>query len=293
MFLQKIDWLTLTKVYTRNPVGTPVLSHFGAESLASDIVLDLTGQVGKLMKGKAARFYPYTFECALTGAQVYLSDDLTMQGVKVTLSGQALERHGDPDTLLQRALLAHWKVTRIDIAVDAMNEYHPVEEYVRQYAAENGEKTNRTWSQVSSPTGTTLYIGSRQSARMLRIYDKGKQQQRDDDWKRFEMEYKDYAAPVVAEKWLTDKRFIYAEIVDMLALPETMITDGLKAMADGQEHEKIKAPVSESNRVLWFKGQVMAAFAKIVQDDPMLALECLATVEETLLEQYDRWMKNL
>lgn len=290
----KIDWLTLTRTYSKHPLGNATMTRWGAESLASDIIADLCGTTGRLIVGKPQRFYAYTFEDALTGANVAISEDLFQQGVRVTLSGSALAKHGFPDDLLRAALLAEWKVTRIDLAIDWVGCTSTVGLIAAAYEDRNGENKRRSWSSIHSPDGETLYVGSRKSARMLRVYDKGAEQKKPDmNWVRFEMEFKDYAAPEAAERWLADRGFAYAQVLDMLALGDTDITAPLAEIAEGYKNEVISAPKTESKRVLWFKSQVLSAFTKIVLDDPLEALECAMSLEETLLDAYQKWMDAL
>lgn len=291
-YLPKIDYLTLTKIPVRHPTKTQTISRFGAEAIACDVVIDLIGECGKMLVGKPKRFYPFVFTESVTGATVHISDEIMTQGVMLVFSGETLARIEDRKFLLERAMLQGWKVTRIDLAVDVIGEGLTVEEVASEYEKANGANKKRTWSRFHSPTGETLYIGSRKSARMMRLYDKGMQQKSSLDWKRFEIEYKEYAAPIAAERFLLDERFIFSEVLDMLKTPDTNTHANFAELAQGYEPEGIAAPKTVSKRCLWFKTQVMSAFERIVLDDPLEALECLAGIEEVLLDAYTKWMSE-
>lgn len=86
--------------------------------------------------------------------------------------------------------------TRVDFAIDVLNRRARPEDV--QSALESGkcETRIRSWNQVTGKvsgidSGTTIYLGSRQSPRFIRVYDKAKQAGIDADWVRIEIEVKD------------------------------------------------------------------------------------------------------
>jgi phage replication initiation protein len=91
------------------------------------------------------------------------------------------------------------KLTRVDVAVDAMDGEFSVEDACEWYR-ENGftgngrrpsHSTEGDWLDGDAPRGRTLYVGKREHGKYARIYEKGKQLGNpDSDWTRFEVEVK-------------------------------------------------------------------------------------------------------
>lgn len=83
------------------------------------------------------------------------------------------------------------RFTRLDLAIDVRDSEFSVQDYAKlirrgEYKA-RAKKPNLI---DGFGNGDTLYIGSRQSERMLRIYDKAKEQGINGDWIRIELEIK-------------------------------------------------------------------------------------------------------
>lgn len=94
------------------------------------------------------------------------------------------------------------RVTRLDLAVDVLDETIDLIALASCPRVKDAPGSARKWSQVSgSDGGQTVYIGSRQSEKFLRIYDKAIESGiRDRPWVRFELEIKgDTARQVVGE----------------------------------------------------------------------------------------------
>lgn len=88
------------------------------------------------------------------------------------------------------------QITRVDLACDDHNGLYPIQWAIQQY--HDGEFDNRGQKpkariidDFNSGQGKTLYIGSRQSQKLLRVYEKGKQLGDDrSQWVRYEVEFK-------------------------------------------------------------------------------------------------------
>ena len=91
------------------------------------------------------------------------------------------------------------KITRIDIAKDFFErEYSPEQaaldrlegKYTNHHMMPDGEKVGSDW-ESNNGKGKTYYIGSRESSKFVRVYEKGKQLgDKNSDWVRFEIEFK-------------------------------------------------------------------------------------------------------
>jgi phage replication initiation protein len=109
------------------------------------------------------------------------------------------------------------RITRIDIAVDFYNGEHGVEEVRRAYLA-----NSRSFCTGGRPPrlsicgdwdfrihGRTVYLGSRQNGKYIRVYEKGKKHgDLESKWNRFEVELhsKDRVIPcdvLLPEQWLS------------------------------------------------------------------------------------------
>lgn len=93
------------------------------------------------------------------------------------------------------------KITRVDIAHDFLNGEYSPEKAVQDFDNGGFSWTNRTpksecrgtdW-RSNDNTGKTFYIGSRQSSKLTRVYEKGKQLgDKTSLWTRFEVEFKSH-----------------------------------------------------------------------------------------------------
>lgn len=101
------------------------------------------------------------------GVRVYASGDRA--DIHVVFPGEACEVVG-AGLVLALALNLAVKVTRIDLAVDGA-AFTPEMAYK---AFKGGQRRGlaRRWRWMESEEGSTLYIGSRQSKRFMRIYDR-------------------------------------------------------------------------------------------------------------------------
>jgi DNA relaxase NicK len=102
--------------------------------------------------------------------------------------------------ILDRALKAGAKVTRLDLALDLVGRDIDITSIAKDINDGKCTGTARTWEHiVSANKGETLYIGSRQSERFARLYNKAAQTHLDDvAWFRLEVELKGDTAKTYA-----------------------------------------------------------------------------------------------
>lgn len=91
------------------------------------------------------------------------------------------------------------KITRIDIAKDFFNgEYTPEQakadrlagKFTNHHMMPDGESVGTDW-ESNNGKGKTYYVGSRESSKYVRVYEKGKQLgDKESPWVRFEIEFK-------------------------------------------------------------------------------------------------------
>lgn len=164
-----------------------------------------------------------------SGIEAFWSMGRDDMGCHVVMSGKVLlelTKVGVPSReLLKRAIEMRGKVTRLDLAIDAIDE--KVNPHAVYSAALAGE-TKGTAQKIEARTGIdgsiTVYVGSRESDKYARLYDKGLESGQGGDWKRLEIELKGDAAKqygrvlamdntiqISSFTWSTAKKMLYTE----------------------------------------------------------------------------------
>jgi hypothetical protein len=172
--------------------------------------------------------------------------------------------------LLLSALDAGASITRLDLAKDATNASIDLDNIWR--AIENGANkgnARKTSRMQSNDNGYTIYIGSRQSDRFARIYDKSAQLGGlIDEWKRFEIECKGMVARAVARHLVDNED--WASAFDtiakgMLDLPQTK--DYLAFFTRDSVTVGIPKIEKQTDRERWIIEQCFPAIVKHYQDN--------------------------
>lgn len=151
--------------------------------------------------------FGYTHSCYVLGTgRIYWHPERREMGCYVVLPSTALGslcalEHYTPRQFVQEFQRYGAKFTRIDIAIDSETVH------MDQIVASNlaGQVVSRSrpenWDyRLNGKGGQTLYLGSRNSDRFVRFYDKAKEQdlQGDQVWTRCEVEFKRDAAEILA-----------------------------------------------------------------------------------------------
>jgi hypothetical protein len=131
--------------------------------------------------------------------------DRSEMGYHVIISGSAIRNIIDQQNVDQKTLLGEVcntgaSITRLDLAKDAQDAEISLDAIYGELESGRYTGTARTVSQLHSPNGgNTVYIGSRQSEKFIRIYDKAAQENLHDRlWCRFELECKGMVARALA-----------------------------------------------------------------------------------------------
>uniref|UniRef100_A0AAU8B2X0 Replication protein n=1 Tax=Dulem virus 54 TaxID=3145765 RepID=A0AAU8B2X0_9VIRU len=119
--------------------------------------------------------------------------ELTATGCNAALNGWEVRLY----EFMQKAIRP--KITRIDLAKDFFKrEYSPEQaaqdrldgKFTNHHMMPDGEKVGSDW-ESNNGKGKTYYVGSRESSKFVRVYEKGKQLgDKASDWVRFEIEFK-------------------------------------------------------------------------------------------------------
>lgn len=270
-----IDWLSLSSKYE----GVPsMLGIREARALARRALTDLGAGMGDIQISPIAfPFYRYTFEEHETKLRVSVSSAPSKQGVLVVGSGAAAPAIADILRRKEANPFPRWRATRIDIAIDLKDEEVDASAMYEHLAAIAEYGKRRTISIIRSDRGLTIYLGSRSSDFMLRIYDKAKEQKIDGHWWRFEAECK---GALARDIWYHLPRPPYpiGHILEPYekAFP-VQVQHLLGDMRNGVGGWKLP-PREQTSTELWFSSQVIPAFGKLCRKNPQQARLFLETM---------------
>jgi len=139
------------------------------------------------------------------GARHLYNPDRPDMGRHVIMSSQTLDKIACGSGMSAQAIIANvlrvgGKCTRIDVAADIRNSKTTVGDFETEVA--NGRYSCRARSAATikqlRQTGQTVYIGSRQSSAVMRVYDKAAEAGAGGDWLRVELEWKQKRAQIAA-----------------------------------------------------------------------------------------------
>ncbi len=169
-----IDWFSVTSPTQQDEVSPRTITETFVEK-----------------KGRLGYKVSRIFENGIV--QLY-SDD--RPEVHVIYSGSTLSKIAhliSIKELVQWHLVAGHRTSRIDTAVDVFDSGAEVQEFSKLWSRGNIKTHAKSAILISDPrneTGDTFYVGSLKKRRkLLRIYDKAKEQKIDKDWLRFEMQW--------------------------------------------------------------------------------------------------------
>lgn len=213
---------------------------------------------------------------AKTGVMVQWNVDREEMGYHVVIAGTALRNLLEHNELDQTALLLSVvntgaRITRLDIALDIQGEKPNLDNVYKKLAHKEYKGSARTISQLHSPNGgNTIYIGSRQSEKFIRIYDKAAQQGLQGEvWTRFELETKGMVARSMA-KLLIDAGKDWLPVFagttgDMVDIPNSA---DWRILRPDSAHVGIPKIEKSSDRERWIETQVIPAVAKHFAEYP-------------------------
>lgn len=264
----KIDWLTLTKPYDGDKDAIPTNVQ-DAHALATMIAQShhSIGQERVHLVTSTEAFYPWQFATE-KGAVISISPRQS-QGVRVVWTGQALPVGQSDQALLWRAVRAEsWRITRCDIALDVVNSGVSVIDHWTGRLEERAMERRGKAQLILNRNGDTILVGSRTSDRYIRIYDKAKEQKRQGDWVRIEIEIKGKAAHNLKCAYKDLLRRSTAAMIAMLYKTPATVLEAMQAIADGAD--PIKSPPKETsgNREIWLMEQVLPALKKTKSEQP-------------------------
>jgi len=271
-----IDWLRFTQEY-------------GKENL--DEYLPNT-KGGTLKDCRPMR--PYSQAKSNKWFSVHWDDNHPEWRVMVEMNGQQLSDYrksgNDEMRLFKFIAYVGAKVTRVDFAVDLFDSggnptdfYHAFHTSQVMTVAKSVSIVERTRKQESM--GATVYIGSRSSERMVRVYDKGKQSKTKLDWLRVELEIKGTRAEQFAELVsLNDvERAGLSYLADVIEWSDIEWFEAIWT----NEYKHINIDTigrPETSRERWLRDVVIPAIADEVQSGSVWVLEALEAILEDVAQ---------
>lgn len=265
-WIASIDWLTLT---IKGGFGITLdgSNLHVAEVLAVKALETLNIYVTNGLERVPHTFgYRHAFKERSTGMIVEVSENLSVQGIKVQASGGVLRQIPDRMLLLSYALSGGWRVTRIDVAIDAMDTDVRVSEIKRAYEDNVLRSVQRKYRYIEKGKEQTIEIGSRTSEKFLRVYDKAAEQHLNVSWVRFEIECKGNYGQNMANA-VNESTAIVAipVILRMLQHPETKhwLLDAIAQLAEGHEYVSAEQVKTVGDTFLWLKTQVLPSLVKL------------------------------
>lgn len=211
--------------------------------------------------------YGHTYS---TGVSTYFSPNRAEMGLHVVVPGSSLrmlEQSGvSTRQLLSLVVAAYGKVTRLDLAKDAINEGIRLEDISR--IAMRGTRTGhaKSISEITSSSGgRTIYVGSRSSDRFARLYDKAAQQGLDEDWKRMEIECKGDVAKTLARVLAEPHIDWNATIGGMMSRMMNVDEESYQRWIDGASVDGLPKIEKQTDRETWLLEQVFPALISHVK----------------------------
>lgn len=263
----KIDWLTLTK---NAPFAMPYgddMNRLNAAHIAETVFRRLFHRDSDLEFTKNNPFYMFALKDLTTGATLHIARDTKIQGVMLVLSGQVLDKVADAPMFLAHARVSGWKCTRLDVAFDIIDSQASVRIAYDEYCKLMPHVPRRKTAFVAGKNGDTFYIGSRSSAKMVRIYDKGRQQKVNVDWVRVEIELKDYAAEQAANHAERYPAALGKEIARIIDNPNDIFARICEDASEGDVTVRSTKPRTSSNRLVWLLNSVLPAIRSLALEE--------------------------
>jgi len=259
-----IDWLSVT------------FPQDDAKSFAKKSFLGKTVPSTK-NKGQHGYNRRVTYE---NGTVRMFSTERADMGEHFVFSGSALtniwqNNNFSPYDLLLSALDFNGRVSRIDFAIDVRGiELSPTAMYKMANIRKKGKgNTPKPYLTVSLDGGETLYIGSRESTKMLRIYNKAAEQKVDGFWTRIELEMKEEVAHAVGYQ------AAYLSQIDFFRLCAGMIRDfylvdnDVYVAALSDAGARFDVPKKQgTDTMAWLMNAVAPSVARLMMENPNRAI---------------------
>lgn len=225
------------------------------------------------------------------GVQFLWNSNDNRMGYHVIFAGSALRNLFEqtsiqPIALLRACVDAGLRISRLDLAKDLTGQEIDGQAVYQSLKSGIGGGTARNISRIENAQGgQTIYVGSRQSERFVRLYDKAQETgDTSKQWWRLEVETKGETARIIASALVAGTR------------PDTVFDGVFYKMVGERGHEQLdyfrsKTEISwsipkvekQTDREKWIAEQVISAVASHYIDNPLSeAIKALKAVLESI-----------
>jgi hypothetical protein len=258
----QLDWLSITLPSGANPPGIFPLGswHF---------------------LGKGSHGYRLRYVDQFTGIVCELDSPDPDMGCHFEFNGQTLDSirriwGRSDDTLLSGLLNEHGKASRVDLALDLHGAKMTPLLLKRELKRGRAQTRARTWrwieGQEGDVQGSTIYMGSKDSDRQLRLYDKAAERMivNGEAWVRLELQLRRLRANAAFSSAATNGMDITtrSHLQDFLLWPNREYKQALEETALLPD----RVQRADTDRQKWLLGQVAGALAQeMILDQEFLA----------------------
>lgn len=259
-----VDWLNYT-CYRLNTIGWYLIAkRFPNEAWTS-----------------AKGMHGYTMGAINNGGcRVMVNPQREDMGQHVMYSGSCLNQYRN-EGIAARDIIKHHAIygdlcKRIDMAFDCYDSKIDIDSYFTLIDEGSATTRAKNWNVIKSQNGgRTLYVGSRTSEVMLRLYDKAVEQGVNANWKRVELEIKGGRAIEVARMMSVgnDEQAVQTARGMINALVDFKTPDWIE-ITQGNEVTIAKAKDNSPDTELWLMSQCATAMARLIKkqgSDALLA----------------------
>ena len=226
--------------------------------------------------GRGMHGYNFMYRDKLTGAIYHEAGHSDEMGVHLQISGDALarirsERGGTDDGLVRLLSDRHGYASRVDLTVNIHDGELTPRRMFEELKAGKLKARTRTYRFIEGSRehvkGETLYLGSPDSDRQLRAYDKAAELgiQNGSSWLRLELELRRLRANSAFQSSVLHgvAETVTGHVGDFLAWDHQEYVSALLGEAALPQY----IPRRESSRRRWLLGQVAQALAKEIRED--------------------------
>jgi len=219
-----IDWISITMqsdTFDNAKTTGQVLGHFRQSAIienAGDVLKDIFG-FGIDSENKNGRnFYDRSFNLEHNAGFICIGGQNDTLMISINGTGCTYGKHGWEEHLHAwlNLFAREFKITRVDLAHDDLyGEYTDIDWFNNQHTiggfTRGGRPPSVEWRgdwKKPNGKGRTLYIGSRHSAQLCRIYEKGKQLgDTQSKWLRTEVQYSSRGMLIGSDVLITPNQF--------------------------------------------------------------------------------------
>jgi len=214
------------------------------------------------------------------GIRVYWNEHRPQMGKHCILSGSTLNTLGDVGLkVLEDVVSQSFKVTRLDLCVDLLHSnlnprnatYHIIKGQVKTHAQKS------PINQDAMVKGYTQYIGTKNSATFVRIYDKTSEMGVDFQWVRIEIQYGKRKTKSACEAYLQHKD-IRGMVRNFVDFPRWRKWNALF----NRPAIKVRYENKTTNTRKWLMDSVAKSVAKemLLEDDQQFYLQFLQRIRD-------------